>query len=86
MPGCYEILAWDERGQRHKTRRMADTLVSAIMAGVSWGELQLAHRIEARLVDPYSDDDYPPRGCDRCGRVYRGGAVYCSQACAEMDA
>jgi len=36
--------------------------------------------------DPFRNDNYPERPCDRCGKPYRGPAVYCSIACAEDDA
>lgn len=37
---------------------------------------------------PYIDVSYPIRNCDnaRCGKAYRGPAVYCSHACAIDDA
>lgn len=36
----------------------------------------------------YIDVSYPLRNCDndRCGKAYRGPAVYCSHACAIDDA
>jgi uncharacterized OB-fold protein len=39
-----------------------------------------------RAEKAYRNDKYPPRECDRCGKVYRGPAVYCSLQCAELDA
>jgi hypothetical protein len=36
--------------------------------------------------DPYRDDRYPERACDKCGKSYRGPAVYCSLECATKDA
>ncbi len=38
----------------------------------------------ARFV--YQDDSRPDRPCDRCGRSYRGPAIYCSFECALLDA
>jgi len=37
-------------------------------------------------VNPYDDARFTPRPCDRCGKTYRGPAVYCSLACAQADA
>lgn len=37
-------------------------------------------------ADPYRDSTRPERRCDRCGRAYRGPAVYCSLTCALADA
>jgi hypothetical protein len=34
----------------------------------------------------YRDDSFAERTCDRCGRSYRGPAVYCSLECAVADA
>jgi DnaJ-class molecular chaperone len=34
----------------------------------------------------YSDDRFLERPCDRCGKPYRGPAVYCSLTCALADA
>jgi hypothetical protein len=34
----------------------------------------------------YRDDSFPERACDRCGKNYRGPAVYCSLECATADA
>jgi hypothetical protein len=34
----------------------------------------------------YRDDSFPKRACDRCGKNYRGPAVYCSLECATADA
>lgn len=34
----------------------------------------------------YKDERFPERDCDRCGRPYRGPAVYCSLGCAVDDA
>ena len=34
----------------------------------------------------YRDDTCPERMCDRCSRLYRGPAVYCSLECAIADA
>jgi hypothetical protein len=34
----------------------------------------------------YRDDSFAERACDRCGRRYRGPAVYCSLECAVADA
>lgn len=42
--------------------------------------------IELAAVDAYSDDTMPERACDRCKRLYRGPAVYCSLKCAVEDA
>lgn len=36
--------------------------------------------------EAYRDDSYLPRHCDRCQKVYRGPAVYCSLDCAMADA
>jgi hypothetical protein len=37
------------------------------------------------MSDPYQDDGFPERACDRCGQLYRGPAVYCSLKCAIAD-
>lgn len=37
-------------------------------------------------VDGYRDPYWPERDCDRCGKPYRGPAVFCSFACAIGDA
>jgi hypothetical protein len=29
---------------------------------------------------------FPERACDKCGKLYRGPAVYCSLECAVADA
>jgi hypothetical protein len=42
------------------------------------------HEIEARAG--YRNDAFPERECDRCGKTYRGPAVYCSFGCAIADA
>lgn len=34
----------------------------------------------------YQDGSFPERECDRCGKPYRGPAVYCSLECAVADA
>lgn len=34
----------------------------------------------------YRNEAYPDRACDRCGKIYRGPAVYCSIECAIEDA
>lgn len=34
----------------------------------------------------YRDEAFSERACERCGKPYRGPAVYCSFACAEADA
>lgn len=34
----------------------------------------------------YDDPSFPERTCDKCGRQYRGPAVYCSLECAVADA
>ena len=36
--------------------------------------------------DVYRDPSFSERECDRCGRPYRGPAVYCSLECAIADA
>jgi hypothetical protein len=36
--------------------------------------------------DAYRDVRLEERVCDRCGKPYRGPAVYCSLACALADA
>lgn len=36
--------------------------------------------------DPYQDDRFVERPCDKCGKPYRGPAVYCSLECALEDA
>jgi hypothetical protein len=36
--------------------------------------------------DAYWDVRLEERACDRCGKPYRGPAVYCSLACALEDA
>ena len=41
---------------------------------------------KAIAPDAYSDDSFAPRECDRCGKLYRGPAVYCSLTCALADA
>jgi len=41
---------------------------------------------EAKSNDAYRDDTFPERPCDRCGKPYRGPAVYCSLTCAIADA
>jgi ribosomal protein S27AE len=46
-------------------------------------------RCHAFVDDPpasYRDDRFAERACDRCGKPYRGPAVYCSLACALADA
>lgn len=47
-------------------------------------EYEAAARRNAEAA--YHDDGYPERDCDRCGRPYRGPAVYCSLRCAIADA
>jgi hypothetical protein len=37
-------------------------------------------------LDAYRDDRFAERGCDRCGKAYRGPAIYCSLECALADA
>lgn len=32
------------------------------------------------------DNSRPDRDCERCGKSYRGPAIYCSMACAQADA
>jgi hypothetical protein len=34
----------------------------------------------------YRDERFSQRPCDRCGKRYRGPAVYCSSECAAADA
>jgi predicted amidophosphoribosyltransferase len=36
--------------------------------------------------DPYRDQRFVERACDRCGKAYQGPAVYCSFECAVADA
>lgn len=49
----------------------------------------LIDRIHAQTAaapaDPYRDDAFAERPCDRCGEVYRGPSVYCSFGCAVAD-
>jgi len=40
---------------------------------------QFAHWVR---VGSYIDETCAERACDGCGRLYRGPAVYCRQACA----
>jgi Zn ribbon nucleic-acid-binding protein len=40
----------------------------------------------SRAAASYRDEQFPERDCDRCGRTYRGPAVYCSLKCAQEDA
>lgn len=46
----------------------------------------LPFRATAFARAAYQDDSCPERACDRCGKVYRGPAVYCSLECALEDA
>lgn len=39
-----------------------------------------------QVKDAYFDPRFLARGCDNCGKVYNGPAVYCSLACALADA
>jgi hypothetical protein len=41
---------------------------------------------KAIAPDAYRDDTFEPRECDKCGKLYRGPAVYCSLTCAVSDA
>lgn len=41
---------------------------------------------KAVAPDAYRDDTLEPRECDKCGKLYRGPAVYCSLTCALSDA
>lgn len=41
---------------------------------------------QARAERSYLDERCEPRLCDRCGRSYRGPAIYCSLQCAVADA
>jgi ribosomal protein S27AE len=46
-------------------------------------------RCHAFVDDPPAscvDEAFPERPCDRCGKPYRGPAVYCSLTCALADA
>jgi hypothetical protein len=43
-------------------------------------------RLQRLARDAYLNDAYPERKCDRCGKVYRGPALYCSLDCAVADA
>ena len=38
------------------------------------------------LENPYRNDLFSERKCDRCGEPYRGPSVYCSLECAMADA
>lgn len=72
------------------TRLLVEEASAAAASGLSFGEAALiafdeaASRVRAEAA--YQDDSFEPRICDRCGREYRGPAVYCSLACALADA
>lgn len=38
------------------------------------------------IYNIYENNNYPTRECDRCGKLYKGPAVYCSHKCAMEDA
>jgi DNA polymerase III epsilon subunit-like protein len=42
--------------------------------------------VEVAPLMAYFDHRFPERACDRCGKPYRGPAVYCSLKCAMEDA
>ena len=50
-----------------------------------WREV-FASLLEVARDAAYDDAHFSERKCDRCGKPYRGPAVYCSFACAEADA
>lgn len=50
------------------------------------GEVNCCDGENACNDDPYTDPAYTSRPCDRCGKWYRGPAVYCSRECAIEDA
>lgn len=39
-----------------------------------------------RAEAAYADARFAERACDRCGKLYRGPAVYCQLTCALEDA
>jgi len=41
---------------------------------------------QLRAENSYIDESYVERKCDRCGKSYKGPAVYCSLICATADA
>ena len=47
--------------------------------------LKAAH-VATTARTAYRDDSFSERTCDKCGKRYRGPAVYCSLECAEADA
>lgn len=46
----------------------------------------LVERLPTTRPNPFEDPSEPERGCDACGKLYRGPAVYCSFRCAYTDA
>jgi hypothetical protein len=66
-------------------RSLVDLIHKCSLALCDWqkhttDELLAPHRAA------YVDESYPERNCDRCGKPYRGPAVYCSLDCAVQDA
>jgi hypothetical protein len=60
----------------------------------AWPAVEQAWALISKLGDArvkelfgrYTDETFAARPCDRCGRLYRGPAVYCSLVCAQADA
>ena len=53
----------------------------------TWKQAEEGHRRwVAKVFKPYVDNRFSERPCDRCGKPYRGPAVYCSLTCALADA
>jgi hypothetical protein len=73
--GIYKFDIIDADGTMDAGKRMIRTLLPP-----------LPDRATAFARAAYRDDHFPERNCDRCGKPYRGPAVYCSLDCALADA
>ena len=65
----------------HDPAQIAGALIDAAERAVTAGLI-----LTGLTPSPYVDPSCPERACDRCERLYRGPAVYCSLSCALADA
>jgi hypothetical protein len=77
--GFYEHARALDRRRRRKTMTMTYTEFLTFAR-------DLLEASKAIAPDAYVDNAFPERPCDRCGKPYRGPALYCSLTCALADA
>ena len=84
---------WDAAGEAYVLtlhREDGSVLGAATYTFKDWmdtfARLTAAHAASKDRGGVYRNKRFSERECDRCGKSYRGPAVYCSFECAEADA